>query len=96
MFPEDDFAGFELARAMRQCGSLKRIPILMLTGVNDKLLLNFSTLDLDSSWLPVSDFLDKPVDVDQLASKAKALLQPAFSQADSTGRFQSQYESEGR
>ena len=30
MFPEDDFAGFELARRMCKCRDLNRIPILML------------------------------------------------------------------
>jgi len=75
MFPEDNFAGFELARAMCKRRDLSRIPVLMLTGVNEKLGTRLSALDTDTSFLPVSDFLEKPVDLNALAFKAKALLQ---------------------
>ena len=77
MFPGDDFAGFELARAMHESCHLSRIPILMLTGVNQKLDMNFSELDIDNSWLPVTDFLRKPVDPGELVRKVKAMLQAA-------------------
>ena len=77
MFPEDDFAGFELARAMCKSRDLSRIPILMLTGVNEKLGMRLSTLDTDNSFLPVTHFLEKPVELDDLVSKAKSLLQAA-------------------
>jgi DNA-binding response OmpR family regulator len=77
MFPEDNFAGFELARAMCKSRDLNRIPILMLTGVNEKLGTRLDTLDTDNSFLPVSDFLQKPVNLDELAGKAKSLLQAA-------------------
>lgn len=83
MFPEDDFAGFELARAMRKVRNLSRIPILMLTGVNQKLDMRFDTLDLDNSFLPATDFVDKPVDPRQLVSKVKALLQASGAQPGS-------------
>ena len=74
MFPEDDFAGFDLARAMHGCSHLHQIPILMLTGVNSRFDINFSTFDIDNSWLPVTDFVSKPVDFGVLASKVKTLL----------------------
>ena len=77
MFPEDDFAGFDLARAMCKSRDLSRIPILMLTGVNEKLGTRLSTLDADNSFLPVTHFLEKPVELDELAGKARALLQAA-------------------
>jgi two-component system alkaline phosphatase synthesis response regulator PhoP len=75
MFPEDNFAGFELARAMCKHRDLSRIPILMLTGVNEKLGTRLSALDADTSFLPVTDFLEKPVDLDALVSKTRDLLQ---------------------
>jgi CheY-like chemotaxis protein len=75
MFPEDNFAGFELARAMSKSRGLSRIPILMLTGVNEKLGMRLSTLDADNSFLPVTHFLEKPVELDDLVSKARTLLQ---------------------
>jgi len=85
MFPGDDFAGFELARAMHESCHLSRIPILMLTGVNQKLDLDFSALDIDNSWLPVTDFLRKPVDPGELVSKVKSLLLAAEPRTDPAG-----------
>ncbi len=75
MFPEDASAGFELARTMRHhSDELKGIPVLMLTAVNTKFPLGFSSRDIDDTWLPVSDFLEKPIDLDVLRSKVDALL----------------------
>jgi len=75
MFPEDSSAGFELARTMRHYNEkLKGIPVLMLTAVNAKFPLGFGSRDIDDTWLPVSEFLEKPVDLDVLCSKVNALL----------------------
>jgi len=75
MFPGNNFAGIELARALQGCRSLNRIPILMLTGINPSLGMGLDTLDIDNSWMPVSDFVDKPVDPRVLVDKVKAMLQ---------------------
>jgi two-component system alkaline phosphatase synthesis response regulator PhoP len=83
MFPGDDFAGFELARAMRESSNLKLIPILMLTGINQRFDMDFSALDIDSTWLPVTDFLRKPVDPGELVRKVKALLHSAGALGES-------------
>jgi DNA-binding response OmpR family regulator len=75
MFPEDDSAGFELARLMRQKSeTLKKVPILMLTAINTKFPLGFGSKDIDEDWLPVADFLEKPVDFEVLRQKVSALL----------------------
>ena len=75
MFPEDASAGFELARFMRhQSEELKGIPILMLTAINAKFPLGFGPQDIDNDWLPVTDFLEKPVDFDVLREKVAKLL----------------------
>jgi DNA-binding response OmpR family regulator len=89
MFSGNDFAGFELARAMRACRDLDRIPILMLTGLNQKLDLSFDTLDIDNSFLPVSDFVSKPVDLGELVSKVTFLLQSAGPWPHDTTRRES-------
>ena len=82
MFPEDASAGFELARTMRHYNEkLKDIPVLMLTAVNDKFSLGFGTQDIGGTWLPVSDFLEKPVDFDMLQKKVEDLLLKRSSQA---------------
>jgi len=74
MFPEDASAGFELARFMRHNGRLKGIPILMLTAINTRFPLGFGPKDIDDRWLPVTDFLEKPVDFDVLLRKVAQLL----------------------
>jgi len=75
MFPEDASAGFKLARFMRhENEKLKDIPILMLTAINTKFPLGFGPKDIDDRWMPVTDFLEKPVDFDVLRDKVAKLL----------------------
>ena len=75
IFPEDISAGFELARTMRHVDrTLQAVPILMLTAVNQKFPLGFGSGDIDNDSLPVTDFLEKPVDLDVLREKVSALL----------------------
>lgn len=76
MFPEDSSAGFGLARAMRHySGELKDVPILMLTAVNTRFPLGFGPRDIDEQWLPVTEFVEKPVDLDVLCNTVATLLQ---------------------
>ena len=76
MFPESSSAGFELARKIcHKKSPLKNIPILMLTAVNAQFPLGFGTQDIDESWLPVEDFLEKPVDLDVLSKKVTEMLE---------------------
>ena len=72
MFPENDTAGFEVARAIRR--KFGHLPVLLLTGVNQQFPLGFSNKDLDPNWLPADDFLEKPVDFSVLTEKVAALL----------------------
>ena len=75
MFPEDASAGFELARFMRhENETLKMVPILLLTAIKTKFPLGFGPNDIDSEWMPVTDFLEKPVDFDVLRGKVASLL----------------------
>jgi DNA-binding response OmpR family regulator len=75
MFPEDPTAGFELARKVRKTPALRDVPILMLTAVNATFPLGFGPNDINASWLPISDFLEKPVDFDVLLNKVSGLLE---------------------
>jgi DNA-binding response OmpR family regulator len=75
MFPESSSAGFDLARKIRQYdGTLKHVPILMLTAVNSKFPLGFCDKDIDDAYMPVEDFLEKPVDFDILKNRVNTLL----------------------
>ncbi len=72
MFPEDPSGGFQLAREIaRRFGQL---PILMLTAVNQQFPLGFSDKDIDAKWLPVTEFLEKPVDFALLREKINHLF----------------------
>jgi len=74
MFPESESAGFDIARELRAEDDLKKIPILMLTAVNTKFPLGFSADDIDESWMPITDFLEKPVDFEVLKKKVEQAL----------------------
>ncbi len=76
MFPNEKAAGFMLAREMRLFNErLKDIPIIIVTALNQEHQgLHFSRLDIDDHWLPVAEFLDKPVDPIVLLDKVAALL----------------------
>ena len=66
--------GFELAREVKKDPALKDIPILMLTGVEDKTGLEFKSTAGDEEWLPVEGFLDKPVEPKVLLAEVEKLL----------------------
>jgi hypothetical protein len=54
----------------------------MLTAINAKspVGFGFSSADIDEDWLPVTDFLEKPVDLDVLLERVSTLLaKPAQS-----------------
>jgi CheY-like chemotaxis protein len=48
-------------------------PIIMMTGISQKLHMKFSP-EQDGDYLPVDEFLEKPVRVDSLLEKIKKLL----------------------
>jgi CheY-like chemotaxis protein len=66
--------GFELSRELKHNAQYKDIPILMLTGVKDKTGLDFKAAAGDEAWLPVEEFLDKPVRPNVLLEKVEDLL----------------------
>jgi len=74
MFPEDSTAGFDLAREIRERESLNQLPILILSAVNTRFPLGFSPNDIDETWMPVQDFLEKPIDFDVLVEKVEKLM----------------------
>ncbi len=66
--------GFALSRALKKNTEYKAIPILMLTAVKEKTGIDFKSAAGDEDWLPVEDYLDKPVKPDILIEKVGALL----------------------
>jgi CheY-like chemotaxis protein len=85
IFPEDSSAGFRLARAMRHFQEgLQDVPILLLTAINIVFPLGFSARDIDARWLPVSAFLEKPIDFDVLRKTVEQILAEGPSQPPGT------------
>ncbi|MBT3191847.1 MAG: response regulator transcription factor [Verrucomicrobia bacterium] len=75
MFPGDDSAGFRMARLLRQEDRFKTKPIIMLSAVNEEGSFpgKFSNKDIDDAFLPITVFIDKPVDPNLLTAKIEAL-----------------------
>ncbi|PKL35906.1 MAG: response regulator [Spirochaetae bacterium HGW-Spirochaetae-1] len=75
---ETDTAGFEVAYQIRSAREnsryrdVQKVPIIMLTAINQVTNSRFS-LNESESFLPeVNDFLTKPVDIDDLVRKIHA------------------------
>ena len=75
MFPEDSGAGFELARALKSDERTSDLPILMLSAINETGIYvgSFSNRDRDVTWLPVQDFVEKPISPKALLAKVESL-----------------------
>jgi two-component system, OmpR family, response regulator SaeR len=68
---EDKTAGFELARMLHSM--YPKMPMIMLTGISKEMGLGY-TFQPDETWLPVSKFMEKPVNPRVLADEADKLL----------------------
>ena len=66
--------GFFVSRELKTNPTYKHIPILMLTAVKEKTGLDFKPEAGDEAWLPVEDFLDKPVAKEVLLDRVSTLL----------------------
>jgi len=66
--------GFEMSRDLKQDPRYQDIPILMLTGVQEKAGISFKSTAGDPQWLPVNGFLDKPVEREVLLDEVRNLL----------------------
>ena len=68
---EDKTAGFELARSLHAL--YPAMPMIMLTGISKEMGLGYA-FKPDETWLPVSKFLEKPINPRVLADEADKLL----------------------
>ena len=74
MFPDNPVAGFDLARQIRRTKAIKDLPIILLTGINQEFPMDFSAHDIDPDWMPVQDFMEKPVKMSALLDKVNRLM----------------------
>jgi CheY-like chemotaxis protein len=68
---EDMTAGFALARDLHAAHAA--MPMIMLTGISKEMGLGYS-FEPDDTWLPVSKFMEKPVNPRVLADEIDKLL----------------------
>ena len=66
--------GFDVARALKRDKNYKNIPILMLTAIKERTGLDFKNEAGDETWLPVDDYVEKPLKPDELLAKVETLL----------------------
>lgn len=76
IFPENPVAGFEICRALKQENRTKSIPVVIVSAINQKLNMAFSTSinennDVD---IPGDDFCEKPLKPDQLLAVTRKFL----------------------
>lgn len=63
--------GFDVSRELRNSEHTKRIPIIMVTGVNETVPFKFEP---DPVWLPVDEFLEKPITGERLLKEVEKRL----------------------
>lgn len=72
--------GFQVSQQLRsrdpqsEYRAYSKIPILMLTGISEKMHMKFSPED-DEDYLPVDEFIEKPIRFETLLEKVKTLIQ---------------------
>ncbi|MGD2142979.1 MAG: response regulator [Anaerolineae bacterium] len=75
---ETTTAGFQVSLKLRspepdsEYAEYRDIPILILTAIHTTTSLRFGP---DEAYLPVDDFVDKPIDPDELLEKVDALIE---------------------
>jgi DNA-binding response OmpR family regulator len=74
MFPDNPMGGFQLARDIRRNRAIRNLPIILLSDINRELSLDFSADDIDPSWIPVQDFVPKPVNAKRLLDVVRKML----------------------
>ena len=79
MFPENQSAGFDIARDIRKNKKTAKVPILLLSAINEKGVYagTFSNRDRDEAWLPVNEFIEKPIRPEQLLQKVEEAVRKA-------------------
>ena len=66
--------GFDFSRVLKKNPKYRDIPILMVTAIKKMTGIDFKPEAGDDLWLPVDEFLDKPVRPEQLIEKVESLL----------------------
>ena len=74
MFPENASAGFDIARRVRSSPVLSKLPILLLTAVHQSQYPGVAGESSGEDWLRITEFLNKPLDIETLSATVTALI----------------------
>lgn len=72
---EEKHDGFDLARTIKKMQEFEKLPIIMLTSIDSLSGVNFKAAMSDPNWLPADDYLEKPVEPDELISTVEKVLE---------------------
>lgn len=72
---EEYDSGFEMAREIKQNEPLKHVKILMLTSVDTEMNIDFKETAGDQYWLPVDDYVVKPINMEEFLAKVEELIE---------------------
>jgi CheY-like chemotaxis protein len=67
-------SGFDMSREIKNNPQLQHTKILMLTNVDKEMKMDFKKIAGDPDWLPVDDYIVKPIDPKQFLQKVKKLI----------------------
>lgn len=73
---ETTLEGYGMLHELKKDNELKKIPVIMLTGMADELGVNFRSAVEDPDMLPNVVFMDKPVEHTELISEIEKLINP--------------------
>jgi len=65
--------GFNVARELRKYEEIRNTPVIMLTAIRERMDIQ-EKIEPDKEWLPVTEFLEKPVPPDKLIEKVADVL----------------------
>jgi CheY-like chemotaxis protein len=71
---EEYDSGFEMAREIKHDEQLKHAKILILTSVDKKMNIDFKAEAGKPYWLPVDDYVVKPINQEEFLAKVEKLI----------------------
>jgi len=77
--------GFDVTQNLRRNEQTKYIPILMVTSITQKTSFHFSP-ETDGEFLAVDDYVEKPIQPDDLLSRVEKLLKLPKEKINIDGR----------
>ena len=67
--------GFKVARELHDDRQLRKVPVIMLSGIRKSLDITFD-ISPDDTWIPVKAFLNKPIKPGKLLAELQKVLGP--------------------